>query len=222
MPLFPLFFFFQAEDGIRDYKVTWSSDVCSSDLYASVTWLWPSRPRFIVLPVTDGKRSKYTCKGSDTIASSRAAHSAGLFAPGITDGLEDNRIKPSCVSAHVAHRLRLVSIVRTAAAWNWWLGQARASRTLTSSKTRLEESFFIQNPLYSSRRYDGGVWRDLESRKAFGGAPCGWSRSHHATAGKRGQDSAQALAGRTRQVERGFVHIFVERDSGPHDFSLMR
>src|SRR5256885_7039955 len=27
-----LFFFFQAEDGIRDYKVTWSSDVCSSDL----------------------------------------------------------------------------------------------------------------------------------------------------------------------------------------------
>src|SRR5256885_4637073 len=25
-------FFFQAEDGIRDYKVTWSSDVCSSDL----------------------------------------------------------------------------------------------------------------------------------------------------------------------------------------------
>src|SRR5256885_6275256 len=27
-----LLFFFQAEDGIRDYKVTWSSDVCSSDL----------------------------------------------------------------------------------------------------------------------------------------------------------------------------------------------
>src|SRR3989454_1333493 len=26
------FFFFQAEDGIRDYKVTGSSDVCSSDL----------------------------------------------------------------------------------------------------------------------------------------------------------------------------------------------
>src|SRR5258708_26645219 len=28
------FFFFQAEDGIRDDLVTWSSDVCSSDLYA--------------------------------------------------------------------------------------------------------------------------------------------------------------------------------------------
>src|SRR5216683_1958378 len=27
-----LFFFFQAEDGIRDLIVTWSSDVCSSDL----------------------------------------------------------------------------------------------------------------------------------------------------------------------------------------------
>src|ERR1022692_4705116 len=28
-----IFFFFQAEDGIRDYKVTGSSDVCSSDLH---------------------------------------------------------------------------------------------------------------------------------------------------------------------------------------------
>src|SRR5690606_40482354 len=28
------FFFFQAEDGIRDFHVTWSSDVCSSDLPA--------------------------------------------------------------------------------------------------------------------------------------------------------------------------------------------
>src|SRR5438445_4367399 len=27
-------FFFQAEDGIRDIGVTWSSDVCSSDLFA--------------------------------------------------------------------------------------------------------------------------------------------------------------------------------------------
>src|SRR5438876_8861223 len=30
--LFFYFFFFQAEDGIRDGRVTWSSDVCSSDL----------------------------------------------------------------------------------------------------------------------------------------------------------------------------------------------
>src|SRR6266508_6273011 len=29
---FYFFFFFQAEDGIRDGHVTWSSDVCSSDL----------------------------------------------------------------------------------------------------------------------------------------------------------------------------------------------
>src|SRR6266576_5246262 len=28
-------FFFQAEDGIRDLYVTWSSDVCSSDLIAA-------------------------------------------------------------------------------------------------------------------------------------------------------------------------------------------
>ena len=30
-------FFFQAEDGIRDRDVTWSSDVCSSDLCV-VSW----------------------------------------------------------------------------------------------------------------------------------------------------------------------------------------
>src|SRR5437016_8097253 len=30
------FFFFQAEDGIRDWSVTWSSDVCSSDLLVLV------------------------------------------------------------------------------------------------------------------------------------------------------------------------------------------
>ncbi len=28
------FFFFQAEDGIRDQGLDWSSDVCSSDLFA--------------------------------------------------------------------------------------------------------------------------------------------------------------------------------------------
>src|SRR5258707_3025609 len=31
-----VFFFFQAEDGIRDIGVTWSSDVCSSDLYVNL------------------------------------------------------------------------------------------------------------------------------------------------------------------------------------------
>src|SRR3989440_1814376 len=31
--VFFFFFFFQAEDGIRDLIVTWSSDVCSSDLF---------------------------------------------------------------------------------------------------------------------------------------------------------------------------------------------
>src|SRR5438876_1578337 len=34
--LFFYFFFFQAEDGIRDGRVTWSSDVCSSDLRKDV------------------------------------------------------------------------------------------------------------------------------------------------------------------------------------------
>src|SRR2546426_5669762 len=31
-----VFFFFQAEDGIRDLQGDWSSDVCSSDLSAAV------------------------------------------------------------------------------------------------------------------------------------------------------------------------------------------
>src|SRR5438270_4435245 len=31
--LFFCFFFFQAEDGIRDFDCDWSSDVCSSDLW---------------------------------------------------------------------------------------------------------------------------------------------------------------------------------------------
>src|SRR5271165_6606427 len=34
--LWSFFFFFQAEDGIRDFHVTGSSDVCSSDLMARV------------------------------------------------------------------------------------------------------------------------------------------------------------------------------------------
>src|SRR6266568_4043628 len=37
MPFVLFFFFFQAEDGIRDGTVTWSSDVCSSDLFLSRT-----------------------------------------------------------------------------------------------------------------------------------------------------------------------------------------
>src|SRR5207248_9989909 len=34
------FFFFQAEDGIRDPYGDWSSDVCSSDLEREMTWTW--------------------------------------------------------------------------------------------------------------------------------------------------------------------------------------
>src|ERR1022692_2590207 len=44
------FFFFQAEDGIRDYKVTWSSDVCSSDLECRA---WPCKRGLPVQPAVD-------------------------------------------------------------------------------------------------------------------------------------------------------------------------
>src|SRR2546430_8892662 len=37
-----VFFFFQAEDGIRDLTVTWSSDVCSSDLAHAVVFDIPA------------------------------------------------------------------------------------------------------------------------------------------------------------------------------------
>src|SRR5947209_11855071 len=36
-----IFFFFQAEDGIRDYWRDWSSDVCSSDLDPKSLGDWP-------------------------------------------------------------------------------------------------------------------------------------------------------------------------------------
>src|SRR5690606_40506941 len=39
LTVFVVFFFFQAEDGIRDFHVTWSSDVCSSDLPPASTSL---------------------------------------------------------------------------------------------------------------------------------------------------------------------------------------
>src|SRR3989454_1269800 len=54
-----LFFFFQAEDGIRDYKVTWSSDVCSSDLKRRYRW----SPAIRVLR-SAGNRGKYLAEQS--------------------------------------------------------------------------------------------------------------------------------------------------------------
>src|SRR3712207_8707283 len=48
MYFYVFFFFFQAEDGIRDIGVDWSSDVCSSDLYGLQTGgpkaEWPMTP----------------------------------------------------------------------------------------------------------------------------------------------------------------------------------
>lgn len=49
-----------------------------------------------------------------------------------TAGFEDNRTDPSCGRAQVAQRLRRESAAM-AAEWNWWFGQAMASRTFTSS-----------------------------------------------------------------------------------------
>src|SRR5215203_6528273 len=42
-----LYFFFQAEDGIRDIGVTGSSDVCSSDLF-----VWPSSRKSSAAPAS--------------------------------------------------------------------------------------------------------------------------------------------------------------------------
>src|SRR2546423_10404597 len=68
------FFFFQAEDGIRDYKVT-SSDVCSSDLgpvSLSYAVLLGSqlRDRFGVFPVGWHSRCSLLCCIEDRTGSS--------------------------------------------------------------------------------------------------------------------------------------------------------
>src|SRR5438034_5188947 len=49
LAVFVFFFFFQAEDGIRDSLCDWSSDVCSSDLSTTCSrtrrlTTWPSNP----------------------------------------------------------------------------------------------------------------------------------------------------------------------------------
>ena len=59
-------------------------------------------------------------------------NSTGTFT---TAGCIDNRTKPNCVSGQLAHAdEKLPANHRCAAAWCTWVGQAKANRTLTSSK----------------------------------------------------------------------------------------
>jgi hypothetical protein len=55
-------------------------------------------------------------------------------------------MKPSWVMAQVDQRCPWIPSLLVAAAWNWWLGQASAIRTFTSSKT-VSEGVFIDQTL---------------------------------------------------------------------------
>jgi len=88
----------------------------------------------------------------------------GLFAVATAAGLEESRMNPSCVRAQVAQRFRDESALM-AAAWNWWLGHAIASKTFTSSSSSSEEAFFIDHPLDLGSRYHGSVRGNLKHRE---------------------------------------------------------
>src|SRR5256885_9924812 len=57
-------FFFQAEDGIRDYKVTWSSDVCSSDLGGDDRPFLVVPPRPSLQGATQARRAGFVDRGA--------------------------------------------------------------------------------------------------------------------------------------------------------------
>src|SRR3989449_4419713 len=76
-----LFFFFQAEDGIRDVAVNWSSDVCSSDLKAN--------SRGAALNPTDARFAGRGFEGGYAIEYVRAVRRVGKAAgriPVVTTG----------------------------------------------------------------------------------------------------------------------------------------
>src|SRR2546427_2069768 len=77
------FFFFQAEDGIRDLTVTGVQTVCSSDLLQYEYGIWPLRGVFrrtVVLPsVLEHGVGQYLAE----IAAVQARHQGVLLIPGI-------------------------------------------------------------------------------------------------------------------------------------------
>src|ERR1022692_2253456 len=66
-----VWFFFQAEDGIRDYKVTGGSDVCSSDLatmiWFSASWTLIILPNSVGLPGFPLRMISVVCSNRLTI-----------------------------------------------------------------------------------------------------------------------------------------------------------
>src|SRR5215467_15256496 len=68
------FFFFQAEDGIRDYKVDWSSDVCSSDLCQSAEQCWQNCCCMTLEERLIWARQNHVRPPNYALAAARAAH----------------------------------------------------------------------------------------------------------------------------------------------------
>src|SRR2546430_6392517 len=86
-------FFFQAEDGIRDLTVDWSSDVCSSDLWFlfQLVELLAAEREFVALPqpgAADLRRMKRMGFSDQQLAALR----------GTTERSEERRVGKECRS----------------------------------------------------------------------------------------------------------------------------
>ena len=72
--------------------------------YASIKCpLNPANNRGEPFSISEGSEPRNRCNGSAVIDINREAAASGLFASGKMSGFDDNRMKPSCVIAHVAH-----------------------------------------------------------------------------------------------------------------------
>src|SRR2546422_6859122 len=99
-PLFrrKFFFFFQAEDGIRDVAVTWSSDVCSSDLPRG----GQHRPRHGLVDVNADRSQEVTVEQlmailGASVAQLRVEHLGELVGYGLVFRVDELRDRKSVV-----------------------------------------------------------------------------------------------------------------------------
>src|SRR6056297_4293124 len=69
------FFFFQAEDGIRDLRSDWSSDVCSSDLEEARRWrnaVWAGASYLVLGVSAAAVRSEERRVGKECVSTCRS------------------------------------------------------------------------------------------------------------------------------------------------------
>ena len=110
--------------------------IAAANSTASVIWRYPCmRARTSSgSSVTERSSGQNECASNCLSLISSAIASIGVTVWWTTDGLQETRMKPDSVRVQVAHPLsRCSSNHPRAASWWTWLGQASATRTLTSS-----------------------------------------------------------------------------------------